>query len=188
MKEAQESTQIKSQRLKQEQEQIRKQRAIIEAQEEQRLQEQRERTQDSILRAKKGLEELQNRVANTIEKNHLDKKVEGDIRISPTLDENNRQTQEKDEIKDEGLGLTSYPSSESLQEFDSEEIGLEQYWYYALKAKKIQKKMDQATEAFHNKDDYYRDHACYDEFFAEYTKHMSKFDWQIVEINQILAK
>ena len=36
------------------------------------------------------------------------------MRTSPTLDENNRQTQEKDEVKDEGLGLTSYPSSESL--------------------------------------------------------------------------
>ena len=100
----------------------------------------------------------------------------------------NRQTREKEEIKDEGLGLTSYPSSESLQEFNSEEIGLEQYWYYALKAEKIQKKMDQATEAFHNKDDYYRDHAHYDEYFAEYTKYMNKLGQQMVEINQILAK
>ena len=83
---------MESQRLKQEQEQIRKQRAIIEAQEEQRLQEQRERTEDSILRAKRGLEELQNRVACMIEKNHLDKKVEGDITISPTLNKDNRQT------------------------------------------------------------------------------------------------
>ena len=48
--------------------------------------------------------------------------------------------------------------------------------------------MDQVRKAFHDKDDYYRDHAHYDEFYAEYTKHMSKFDWQIVEINQILTK
>ena len=86
------------------------------------------------------------------------------------------------------MGLTSYPSSESLQEFDSEEIGFAQYWYYALKAEKIQKKMDQARKASHDKDDYYRDHAHYDEFYAEYTKHMSKFDQQMVEINQILTK
>ena len=54
MKEAQESAQIESQRLKQEQEQIRKQWAIIEAQEEQRLQEQRERTQYSHFKSKNG--------------------------------------------------------------------------------------------------------------------------------------
>ena len=58
MKETKESVQIESQRRKEEQEQVKKQRALIEAQEEQRLQEQRGRTQDSISRAKRGLEEL----------------------------------------------------------------------------------------------------------------------------------
>ena len=40
---------------------IEKQWAMIEAKGEQRLQEPQEKTQDSILRAKKGLEELQNK-------------------------------------------------------------------------------------------------------------------------------
>ena len=37
-------------------------------------------------------------------------------------------------IKDEAPSLISYPSSESLQEFESDEIDFEQYWYYAVKA------------------------------------------------------
>ena len=37
-------------------------------------------------------------------------------------------------IKDEAPSLISYPSSESLQEFESGEIDFEQYWYYAVKA------------------------------------------------------
>ena len=37
-------------------------------------------------------------------------------------------------IKDEALSLISYPSSESLQEFESDEIDFEQYWHYAVKA------------------------------------------------------
>ena len=38
-------------------------------------------------------------------------------------------------IKDEAPSLMSYPSSESFQEFESDEIDFEQYWYYAVKAK-----------------------------------------------------
>ena len=34
----------------------------------------------------------------------------------------------------------SYPSSESLQEFESDEIDFEQYWYYTMKAEQIKKK------------------------------------------------
>ena len=37
-------------------------------------------------------------------------------------------------IKDKAPSLISYPSSESLQEFESDEIDFEQYWYYAVKA------------------------------------------------------
>ena len=48
--------------------------------------------------------------------------------------------------KDEAPSLTSYPSSESLQEFESDEIDFGQYWYYAVKAEQIKKKMDQATK------------------------------------------
>ena len=55
-------------------------------------------------------------------------------------------------VKDEAPSLTSYPSSESLQEFESDEIDFEQYWYYVMKVEQIKKKMDQATKAFHEKD------------------------------------
>ena len=37
-------------------------------------------------------------------------------------------------VKDEAPSLISYPSSESLQEFESDEIDFEQYWHYAVKA------------------------------------------------------
>ena len=50
-------------RLKEEQVMIEKQWGMIEAEGKQRLQEQWEKTQDSIVRAKKGLEDLQNKTA-----------------------------------------------------------------------------------------------------------------------------
>ena len=90
--------------------------------------------------------------------------------------------------EDEVLGLMSYPSSESLHEFGSEEIDLGQYWYYAVKAEQVKKKMDQATKAFHMRDDYYRDPKLYDSFYAEYTKHIEKLQWQLESINKILSK
>ena len=77
-------------------------------------------------------------------------------------------------VKDEAPILISYPSSESLQEFESDEINFEQNWYYAMKAEQIKKKMDQATKAFHERDEYYRDPKLYDSFYAEYTKHVGK--------------
>ena len=58
-------------------------------------------------------------------------------------------------VKDEAPSLTSYPSSESLQEFESDKIDFEQYWYYVMKVEQIKKKMDQATKAFHERDEYY---------------------------------
>ena len=65
-------------------------------------------------------------------------------------------------VKDEAPSLIPYPSSESLREFESDEIDFEQYWYYAMKAEQIKKKMDQATKAFHERDEYYRDPNLYD--------------------------
>ena len=44
------------------------------------------------------------------------------------------KTKETLRTTEEVLGITPYPSSESLQEFDSEEINEQQYWYYAYKA------------------------------------------------------
>ena len=53
------------------------------------------------------------------------------IELSGPLD---KRIEEVLKIKDDALGLMSYPSSESLQEFESDEIDFEQYWYYAVKA------------------------------------------------------
>ena len=46
----------------------------------------------------------------------------------------NKRVEDVLKIKDEAPSLISYPSSESLQEFKSDEINFEQYWYYAVKA------------------------------------------------------
>ena len=69
-------------------------------------------------------------------------------------------------IKDEASSLISYPSSESLQKFESDEIDFEQYWYYAVKAEQIKKKMDQATKAFHERDEHHKDPKLYDSLYA----------------------
>ena len=100
----------------------------------------------------------------------------------------NKKIEDILKIKDEVPGLTPYPSSESLHEFESDEIDLEQYWYYTIKAKQIKNKMDQATKAFHEKDDHYRDPKLYDSFYAEYTKHIEKLHQQLKVINEILSK
>ena len=59
----------------------------------------------------------------------------------------NKRIEEILKVKGEVSSLTPYPSSESSQEFESDEIDLGQYWYYAIKAEQIKKKMDQATKA-----------------------------------------
>ena len=59
------------------------------------------------------------------------------IELSGPLDQ---RIKEVLKIKDEAPSLISYPSSESLQEFESDEIDFEQYWYYAVKAEQIKKK------------------------------------------------
>ena len=64
MKEAREIAQKEQQELEIEQQKIKKQKAKLEAEEEQRLQARHEKTQNSILRAKKGLEELQDKLAS----------------------------------------------------------------------------------------------------------------------------
>ena len=85
-------------------------------------------------------------------------------------------------------GEVSYPSSESLHKFESDEIDLGQYWYYAIKAEQIKKKMDQATKAFHERDEYYRDPKLYDSFYAEYTKHIERLHQQLKIVDEILSK
>ena len=93
------------------------------------------------------------------------------IELSGPLDQ---RIEEVLKIKDEAPSLISYPSSESLQEFESDEINAEQYWYYAVKAEQIKKKMDQATRAFHERDEYHKDPKLYDSLYAEYTKQVER--------------
>ena len=111
-------------------------------------------------------------LAKSIELSHLlDKRIEEVLRI-----------------KDETPSLISYPSSESLQEFESDEIDFEQCWYYAVKAEQIKKKMDQATRAFHERDEYYKDSKLYDSLYTEYTKHVEGLHHQIKTVDGILSK
>ena len=100
----------------------------------------------------------------------------------------NKRIEEILQVKGEVSSLTLYPSSESLHEFESDEIDLGQYWYYAIKAEQIKKKMDQATKAFHERDEYYRDPKLYDSFYAEYTKHTEKLHQQLKIVDEILSK
>ena len=114
---------------------------------------------------------------------------EGQIKESFELvDPSNKRIEDILKTRDEVLGLTPYSSSESLHKFGSEEIDLGQYWYYAVKAEQIKKKMDQVTKAFHEKDDYYRDPKLYDSFYAEYTSHIERLHQQLKAINEILSK
>ena len=99
----------------------------------------------------------------------------------------NKRIEEILKVKGEVSSLTLYPSSESLQEFESDEIDLGQYWYYALKAEQIKKKMDQATKAFHERDENYRDPKLYDSFYTEYTKHIEKLHKQLKTVDEILS-
>ena len=100
----------------------------------------------------------------------------------------NKRIEEILKVKGEVSSLTSYPSLESLQEFESDEIDLGQYWYYTIKAEQIKKKMDQATKAFHERDEYYRDPKLYDSFYTEYTKHIERLHQQLKTVDEILSK
>ena len=114
---------------------------------------------------------------------------EGQLNESIELtDPLNKRIEEILKVKGEVPGLTPYSSLESLCEFESDEIDLGQYWYYAIKAEQIKKKMDQATKAFHERDDYCRDPKLYDSFYAEYTKHIEKLHQQLKTIIEILSK
>ena len=106
------------------------------------------------------------------------------IKLSSPLDQ---RIEEVLKDKDETPSLVSYPSSESLQEFESDEINAEQYWYYAVKAEQIKKKMDQATRAFHERDEYHKDPKLYDSLYAEYTKRVERFQQQLKVITKILS-
>ena len=49
--------------------------------------------------------------------------------------------------------------------------------------------MDQATRAFHERDEYYRDSKLYDSFYAEYTKHVKRLTHQQLKaVDEILSK
>ena len=48
--------------------------------------------------------------------------------------------------------------------------------------------MDQATKAFHEQDEYYRDPKLYDSFYAEYTKHIERLHQQLKTVDEILSK
>ena len=183
MKEAREIAQKEQQELKIEQQKIKEQKAKLEAEEEQRLQAQHEKTQNSILQAKKGLEELQDKIASV---SKVTQQEEGRqlTELSGPLDQRIKEVLEN---KDEAPSLISYPSSESLQEFESDEIDFEQYWYYAIKAEQIKKKMDQAIKAFHDRDEYHKDPKLYDSLYAEYTKQVEGLQHQLKAITEILS-
>ena len=101
------------------------------------------------------------------------------IELSGPLD---KRIEEVLRVKDEAPSLISYPSSKSLQEFKSNEIDFEQYWYYA-----VRKKMDQATRAFHERDEYYKDPKLYDSLYAKYTKQVEGLHHQLRVVDRILS-
>ena len=148
MKEARELAQKEQQELKIEQDKIREQKARLEAEEEERLQAQQKKTQNSILQAKRGLDELQDKLTSVskMAQQEEGRQLAESIELAGPLD---KRIEEILKVKDEAPSLMSYPSSESLQECESDEIDFEQYWYYAIKAEQIKMKMDQATKAFH---------------------------------------
>ena len=136
------------------------------------------KTQDSILQAKRGLDELQDKIITVSKMAQQEKggQINESFRLTDPL---NKRIEEILQVKGEVSSLTLYPSSESLCEFESDEIDLGQYWYYAVKAEQIKRKMDQATKAFHERDEYYRDPKLYDNFYAEYTKQTEKLHQQL---------
>ena len=82
---------------------IEKQRAMIEAKGEQRLWEQREKTQDSILRAKKGLEDLQNKTALVVGLPLQTSEQEDELKASVALDKSSNS-------KNKGISGTRQPA------------------------------------------------------------------------------
>ena len=62
------------------------------------------------------------------------------------------------------------------------------YWYYAIKAERIKKKMEQATKAFNERDKCSQNLAQYDQYYAEYEQHDKKLNQQLVMIKDALVK
>ena len=124
MKEARETAQKEQQELKIKQEKIREQKAKLEAEEEQRLQAQWKKTQNSILQAKRGLDELQDKLTyiSKMTQQEEGRQLAESIELSGPLD---KRIEEILRVKDEAPSLISYPSSVSLQEFESDEIDFE---------------------------------------------------------------
>ena len=124
MKEARETAQKEQQELKIEQEKFREQKGKLEAEEEQRFQAQWEKTQNSILKAKRGQDELQYKLTSIskMAQQEEGRQLAESIELAGPLD---KRTEEVLRIKDEAPSLTSYPSLESLQEFESDEIDFE---------------------------------------------------------------
>ena len=89
-----------------------------------RLQAQCEKTQNSILQAKRGLDELQDKLASVSKKTQQEegRQLAELIELSPPL---GKKIEEVLRVKDKVPSLISYPSSESLQEFESDEIDFE---------------------------------------------------------------
>ena len=79
-----------------------------------------------ILQAKRGLNELQDKLTSVSKMTQQEegRQLAESIELSGPL---NQRIKEVLEIKDEAPSLMSYPSSESLQEFESDEIDFEQY-------------------------------------------------------------
>ena len=48
--------------------------------------------------------------------------------------------------------------------------------------------MDQASKAFHERDEYYKDSKLYDSLYAEYTKHVERLHQQLKAVDGILSK
>ena len=48
--------------------------------------------------------------------------------------------------------------------------------------------MDQATKAFHERDEYYKDSKLYDSLYVEYTKHVEGLHQQLKTVDKILNK
>ena len=48
--------------------------------------------------------------------------------------------------------------------------------------------MDQATKAFHERDEYYKDSKLYDSLYTEYTKHVEGLHQQLKAVDEILSK
>ena len=108
MKEARETAQKEQKELKIEQEKIREQKAKLEAEEEQRLQAQQEMTQNSILQAKRGLDELNKLTSvSKLAQQKEGRQLAESIELSGPVD---KRIEEVLKIKDEASSLISYPS------------------------------------------------------------------------------